>query len=132
MSVNIPASKGLADLTPLHRAVTHVVRPPVHACCAFCQVLERLKAATAYVQLAQSLSKPAKAAETKLARAAAKLSKTTTLEVLQGQLQAALEAAEQHCSTVKVGMHVCKRRCSPKHYALEIVLSKALDYADGT
>jgi len=74
------------------------------ACCVelLLQVLERLKAASAYVQLAQSFTKPTKAAESKLARAAAKLSKCTTLEVLQSQLQAAAEAAEQLCSTVKV------------------------------
>lgn len=78
------------------------------------QVLDRLKAASAYVQLAQSLTKLTKTAEGKLARAAAKLAKVPALQVLQVQLQAAVEAAEQHCSTVKVhllliedGTYVC-------------------------
>jgi hypothetical protein len=66
------------------------------------QVLDRLKAASAYVQLAQSLTKLTKAAEGKLARAAAKLYKVPTLQTLQAQLQTAVEAAQQHCSTVKV------------------------------
>jgi uncharacterized protein involved in exopolysaccharide biosynthesis len=70
--------------------------------CGLLQVLDRLKAASAYVQLAQSLTKLTKTAEGKLARAAAKLSKVPTLQALQAHLQAAVEAAEQHCSTVKV------------------------------
>jgi hypothetical protein len=66
------------------------------------QVLDRLKAASAYVQLAQSLTKINKTAEAKLARAAAKVGKVPPLASLQAQLQAAVEAAEQLCSTVKV------------------------------
>lgn len=61
-----------------------------------------MKAASAYVQLAQSLTKLNKTAEVKLARAAAKVGKVPPLHHLQAQLQAAAEAAEQLCSTVKV------------------------------
>lgn len=79
--------------------------PPV---AATMQVLERLKAASAFVQLVQSLAKPTKAAEGRIARAAAKLGKVPGLQALQAQLQGAVEAAEQQCSTVKARQAVSR------------------------
>jgi hypothetical protein len=64
--------------------------------------LDRLRAANGFLQLAQSLTKPTKTADTKLAKAAARLSKVSPLRALQAQLQAAVEAAAQQCSTLKV------------------------------
>jgi hypothetical protein len=72
------------------------------------QVLDRLKAASAFVQLVQTMSKPTKTAEGKIARAAGKLGKTSPLTTLQAQLQAAVEAAEQHSSSFKAKQAVSR------------------------
>ncbi len=61
------------------------------------QVLDRLKASSAYVELAKQPA-TTKAAETRLAKAAAKLDRTPVLAVLKEQLEAGL-AGEQDKGT---------------------------------
>eukprot|EP00878_Enallax_costatus_P008541 GHUV01008929.1.p1 GENE.GHUV01008929.1~~GHUV01008929.1.p1 ORF type:complete len:505 (+),score=223.55 GHUV01008929.1:730-2244(+) len=58
------------------------------------QVLDRLKACSAYIQLAQSFTKSTKTAEQKIAKAAAKLNKLQGLQDLQTVATAAAEAAQ--------------------------------------
>lgn len=72
------------------------------------QVLDRLKAAAAYTQLARSFTKSTKAAEAKLAKAAAKLAKLPGLGDTQHAAATAVAAAvqaaaQQHASAAKVG-----------------------------
>ena len=58
------------------------------------QVLDRLKACSAYIQLAQGFTKSTKTAEQKIAKAAAKLNKLQGLQDLQVVATAAAEAAQ--------------------------------------
>jgi hypothetical protein len=88
--------RNLVITTGSHHAVllcsTVVVKnSSLHAICF--QVLERLKAAAAYVKLAQSFTKPTKTAEAKLAKAAAKLAKLPGLGSMEPAAAAAAAAA---------------------------------------
>jgi hypothetical protein len=87
---------------PNHPPVLQILSQSIVVFQCTLQVLDRLKAASAFLQLAQSLTKPSKAADTKLAKAAAKLAKVPHLSALQAQLHAAVEVAAQQCSTLKV------------------------------
>eukprot|EP00775_Hariotina_reticulata_P013519 gene13519-13644_t len=58
------------------------------------QVVDRLKAASAFVTVAQAFTKSTKTAETKVARAAAKLNKLSSLQQLQQERAAAADAVQ--------------------------------------
>lgn len=62
--------------------------------CGMLQVFERLKACSAYIQLAQGFTKSTKTAEQKVAKAAAKLNKLQSLKDLQIVATAAAEPVE--------------------------------------
>jgi len=65
------------------------------------QVLERLKAASAFVTVAQTFTKSTKTAETKVARAAAKLNKLPSLQQLLQERGAAVHALQKAQLSVK-------------------------------